>query len=930
MKVIPEKLEGTEPIRQKIPFKKKFSAVISVILAVALALTGTYAWQSFGDTAFNYAQGQPGPAGGRLHDDFQVVGHESGLYVWKSGITANKDIYVENYESTGLLPNGDPDPSALLGRDIYVRVKLYEYMEIGTGATEDPQYDSNGDAQNTDYINRTAESIIAGADRDDVLTWNARLPQRDVNSDMFKNRWDWAMGGSKTYMPTFNKDNHSQETDIKGDALDPAPLQVGEDPNATRQGESHAYPYPTNPGVDPDAGMHDYFVANDFYEAPVKTFNAITNVHETTFPTEIRHESKPTLSAQIMTMDQWVANGSQPVEAWVLDKDGWCYWASALSPQTATGLLLDNITLINEPDDEWWYSIYVKSEMATGGDWASDAPMMGFYANPAEKPTLEAEDLMNIITGRIPKVTDIYIDPALTILKVNEALSLDVHVIKEFTHDPAFDELRWSIYPFTARFSNGEFIPSAADGGRFFTVTATSVKTPSVKTSVTVYVAKVGQEVVVGGDGNLYQDNGNNTFQRITDTGMVADNIICPVVVGKPGYSTDRAVEVIGGVPYLPAGDGIHYWGDPVLRGETGSDGLLGTSDDQYYLKNTSGVMVLSWEAVQINVTPPSGAVVRGATLTLTAKVLWETGDIGTVYGASDYDRVTFTIMGAHAPATTITSVAGVATLNVPVSETNNSLTIRVSYPGTPTGTPGVYNTNGATRDITVTVSGLVIPAGATTFTDTNGVVWKILQDNRNPNTGHGTIFAVTANMYSSGSSLTYNRNDAVLYYNSSTIVQTFTPYASSTGPLRTAMNLWYTNFASAQLKSFARVPNLGSLENSGLPGMSYSTWNYSTSLSTPGAAAGGTTAGIVFPMSTSEVNTYLPTEASRAVGNYPSAGIQSQDFYYLRSPGEQANPTFGVGNSYVSPSGGIGWAWPSYTGYANRLGMRPAIWLQV
>ena len=36
---------------------------------------------------------------------------------------------------------------------------------------------------------------------------------------------------------------------------------------------------------------------------------------------------------------------------WVWDDDGWAYWANAIQPDTATGLLLDGIELINPPSD---------------------------------------------------------------------------------------------------------------------------------------------------------------------------------------------------------------------------------------------------------------------------------------------------------------------------------------------------------------------------------------------------------------------------------------------------------------------------------------------------------------------------------------------------------------------------------------------------
>ena len=60
--------------------KKQVSAVVAAVLVVAIALSGTYAWQSISQRARNEADGFANP-GGRLHDDFNGQ---------------NKDIYVEN------------------------------------------------------------------------------------------------------------------------------------------------------------------------------------------------------------------------------------------------------------------------------------------------------------------------------------------------------------------------------------------------------------------------------------------------------------------------------------------------------------------------------------------------------------------------------------------------------------------------------------------------------------------------------------------------------------------------------------------------------------------------------------------------------------------------------------------------------------------
>ena len=89
--------------------RKIFAAGIAAALALVIGLTGTFAWQSISQQALNEAAQKYVNPGGRLHDDFNGT---------------NKDVYVENFVSAD-------DPA---GVPIYARIRLDEYMEIGTGA----------------------------------------------------------------------------------------------------------------------------------------------------------------------------------------------------------------------------------------------------------------------------------------------------------------------------------------------------------------------------------------------------------------------------------------------------------------------------------------------------------------------------------------------------------------------------------------------------------------------------------------------------------------------------------------------------------------------------------------------------------------------------------------------------------------------------
>jgi len=228
------------------------------------------------------------------------------------------------------------------------------------------------------------------------------LPYSEENSEPSAFRAYWALtqdGGSKHFMPTFNQDPVSREPDVKGDAWGLVPMSP-EQPNSTRRGLPHAvederdyltdqaYAYP------PEAGLSDYFEQNPTYEATVKSYDWDLDIHiMDTAP--VPHTARETLDAKIMTMEQWHDAGKPVGEIWVLDTDGWAYWASALEPGDATGLLLNEMTYISPAIGTIYYAIYADAQMATLGSWE-----LAF-----DGLTDEAEDLMNTIANPAYEIT---------------------------------------------------------------------------------------------------------------------------------------------------------------------------------------------------------------------------------------------------------------------------------------------------------------------------------------------------------------------------------------------------------------------------------------------------------------------------------------------------------------------------------------------
>ncbi len=330
--------------------RKIFSAVTAVVLSLAIMASATLAWTSISQTALNEIQGDgTGTPGGRLHDDFNGE---------------NKDVYVENFT--------DADDG---GVAIYARIRLDEYMEIGTGAGL-----KEGDEG---YSEKTAVSLVDGADINDMTTWTTHVP--DDETDLFHEFWTWAFGGSTTYMPTFNKNKDSLEADINGTYAnnfeDYVEYELGEQVtgNAVYDADDN----------DIDEGA-----------AAVEGVN-ITTVEET-------HTAQSTLTATVITMAEWQAMGSPIGPYWVYDTDGWAYWAQPIDPGTATGLLLDSIQLTIEMEKDWYYAINVVAQFATAGDWGSADSGDGFFGSDAgASPTDDAIELLNKIAWKdiLAKIT---------------------------------------------------------------------------------------------------------------------------------------------------------------------------------------------------------------------------------------------------------------------------------------------------------------------------------------------------------------------------------------------------------------------------------------------------------------------------------------------------------------------------------------------
>jgi hypothetical protein len=303
------------------------------MMAVALLVAGTFAWTNFNQNALNEWEGKGSNPGGTLHDDFN---------------DPDKDVYIENWGSSPL----------------FVRVRLDEYMEIGSGAglkaVGTDEYGTllpNPDNKSKSLLLLSSERTSDPGPFSDSMALDPRLyatidtkefwlPYTASPVSPFSEYWTWTLGGSKYYFPA-----------------DPAKR---EDLNYVAQDKTLAQPGDVKNGV----------------------------------------EAKETLNASVITMSEWIYASNTLGDYWIVDSDGWIYWANPLEPGTATGLLLSKVELKKEPAEDYYYAINVVTQMATADGVnpdGSDNSYKSFfnYSGGSNTASSDAISLLEKIADRI-------------------------------------------------------------------------------------------------------------------------------------------------------------------------------------------------------------------------------------------------------------------------------------------------------------------------------------------------------------------------------------------------------------------------------------------------------------------------------------------------------------------------------------------------
>lgn len=623
--------------------KKKWNILLAMIVVMAIIFGDISVFQVMGQTSITDIQGYLSNPGGRLHEDFDGK---------------NKAVYVENFTDNA---NGE---------EIYARIRLREYMEVGEGAGV-TQVQNDTQNRKVKILGKSTANIS------DPTTWmihkyGVRLTEDEKE---LYNYWKLEWGGDTIYMPTFNKDKDSIKVDNNGTIYNK---------------------------------YKDYI---KYREGETKT--ALTTQDEKNgIVQEETHIATKTEQSVVISMETWKKQGCKSGAYWVYDVDGWAYWAKPILPGKATGLFLKGIYRKKRPNNKWYYITAIEGQFASSNGWGNADERNGFYRDgftddgklvlDTAVKSLELDDELGEDSGggnntgsnpsnpNLPedssskKVIRVQMEGDYKqYVPVGEEKQLKATVeLENGTGDPKEQEVIWtcSSEDGTMVLEKPIFNPDITMLGKTYMITATSVVDPTKSANMLYFIYRSENGVKGTTNGKVYVDFGDNTFKEILDSGELGD-FVCAGQDQKIGNSDDR--EDVISIDIDPESVEYKKYGNKFLGPDSdgvylakGADGKLGTADDIRVVgvlqDNPSGEITDELvDAVEVRTKNNVREVSVGGSLQLEAIVKKNGKQV-----SANLSRVNWTIIGNRSSKTTIDDTGK---LNVDANETSSSLTIKAT-----------------------------------------------------------------------------------------------------------------------------------------------------------------------------------------------------------------------------------------------------------
>ena len=349
--------------------KRILYGAAALVVATALAVGGTFAWQQW-EHKSNVLQSNA-EYQARLVENFEEK-------EWAEEIPIAKEISVANLGDTEQFKKD----GAKWG-DIYVRLQLKEHLDITP--IEYVYY--------TETVDSKQQNVRFMVDKEGLFV-RVAAPTATPPTRTELLAYDWSkVIADTTERAVFLKDIESRDwTRVSGLF----------DVNATTKADEYYWYLPTVKG-DPNgqygaAVVIDRVTLSSAVEnvcgCPRATDVDYTNYEPGKHPNEecdykvhMWEDADPAscaldthkyvswqLSAFVITKADWVSAGKKPVDKWILDTDtGWAYWGNAITANDSTELLLETITPLIQPDGEVFYVIHVDMEAANKTDMQDDS-----------------------------------------------------------------------------------------------------------------------------------------------------------------------------------------------------------------------------------------------------------------------------------------------------------------------------------------------------------------------------------------------------------------------------------------------------------------------------------------------------------------------------------------------------------------------------
>ena len=311
----------TNPIN----IKKAFVGIAAALAVASTALSGTYAWNDYKQHKSNRMGSSDTKYEARLVEEFD---DEDDWTVEKGRIP--KKISVVNL--------GERNDNF---GDVYVRIQLKEYMEIGGFSTTETtlRYMIDTEGQFITYASEQAAQ--------------AAWPGHNV-----ANLTDKVTGKSGWFIETQAGDPNGQmgKHVVIDIAIEDAVPVI---PGTTRAVNLNHHGY---------QGPNGFVTRSDECNYTVHPWNGMT------LPTASYvdwHLNDPA----IIKLSDWLADGSPAVDKWIIDdvsNSGWVYWGRALRTDgDMTSTFMDSVSLKVQPDGCFYYVIHVELDAISYGELGS-------------------------------------------------------------------------------------------------------------------------------------------------------------------------------------------------------------------------------------------------------------------------------------------------------------------------------------------------------------------------------------------------------------------------------------------------------------------------------------------------------------------------------------------------------------------------------